>query len=1280
MKRIRILGLAIGIATLLAATGHADDTDIYLESSAVTRNDAPNVLFVIDTSATMDHNTILTPPAYDAAVTYTGGGYDGKKIYWCTNSSTNACTSGVPPSSTTQVFDPTANDCAASQFNLGSTTGAEGFYSARVAGWNAKTASQGKWSSLHDLTVAPTSTNVIECLADELVDPPSVYANGGNNIQKSSQYTSNSNQALDWTGAISSATLYSGNYLNYVANPPATVTKTRFEVAREAVTAVIDSTPDVRFGVMVMNQNWDGVDESLPGEPPHGGRMIFAIDNMDASRRASMTAAIDSLSGHPSDATPFSPHGGPLALPIPSPDKTAYHAGISEALYEAMLYLGGQAVDYGNDNTSFNVPPYAPARDTAAEDIGSYVSPFLIECQQAYVILVTDGDHALTDFDGDANSKIAALTANPADTGEDIDTSFGDSPLDELAEYMYNNDLYSTLDGTQRAVTYTVGIDITGGSVQEELLQDTADKGHGIYTNGTQTSRIVTAIQNVIVSIHAATSSFSAPTLSVNAFNKLFNRDEVYFALFSPTTTTRWNGNVKKYQLCDADQDTAGTCEFGEIIDVNNNPIIDPVTLRIKDEAVSYWDTIEDGGEVTSGGAGGQIPDAGARNYYSVVGDYSTMTFPVTLSSFPVTPNSGDNFHDTMVADPALLGLFPAATSTEVVEQIEWLLGVDVFDENDDGDITDQRWAFADPLHARPVAVTFGFEPDGFGDSDPDKPIIKLFAATNDGVIRMINDDNGQEEWAFMPQELLGNQYALARNAEGDHIYGMDGTPQFWANDLDDDGIIEPADGEFMYMFIGMRRGGRNIYGFDVTPTDAQTQPGDRARTDQFSPKLLWVIQGGVDVGFEDLGFTWSNPQVTEIRVKCNSCSLAGDSESSTVVMFGGGYDTNQDSTINDPDGNGPDTRGNGVYIVEPTDGSKIVSIGGTAATGVYDLVVPDMEFSIPTDLALLDSNADGETDRIYFGDAGGQVWRIDLGDQLDKVSGNQTGGTSVGRLADVSCTTGTRVACNSTAVQDRRKFLHAPDIAQVRDNAFSVNPDYDVVVILSGDRADPLDRQTEGVVGSEVEAVNQRLYVFRDYLVADVVTSTNYPKCVSGGALSTCSAPLSESDLFDLTDNVLQDETSASFATAKAALIDATGWYIDLKEDTAITTPAGSSVWIGEKGLARPVIFDDTIFATTFIPANDETALQTCTAREGLGRLYGLNLLTAAAMVDFNQSGGDPTDADRSLDLGGGIPSELVVVIREGGVTGLVGVSGGTATPPLDSELPRFTTFWYTD
>ena len=132
MKNIRILGLAIGISALLAATGHADDTDIYLEASSVSRNDAPNVLIVIDTSSTMDHGTIATAPSYDAAVTYTGDGtpsgtYTSTQIYWCTDAATDSCSAGRPPATTAQVFDPIANDCADSTFNLGTTTGAEGF-------------------------------------------------------------------------------------------------------------------------------------------------------------------------------------------------------------------------------------------------------------------------------------------------------------------------------------------------------------------------------------------------------------------------------------------------------------------------------------------------------------------------------------------------------------------------------------------------------------------------------------------------------------------------------------------------------------------------------------------------------------------------------------------------------------------------------------------------------------------------------------------------------------------------------------------------------------------------------------------------------------------------------------------------------------------------------------------------------------------------------------------------------------------------------------------------
>jgi type IV pilus assembly protein PilY1 len=47
----------------------------------------------------------------------------------------------------------------------------------------------------------------------------------------------------------------------------------------------------------------------------------------------------------------------------------------------------------------------------------------------------------------------------------------------------------------------------------------------------------------------------------------------------------------------------------------------------------------------------------------------------------------------------------------------------------------------------------------------------------------------------------------------------------------------------------------------------------------------------------------------------------------------------------------------------------------GTSAT-LFD---PMMTFAVPSGLSAIDRNTDGMVDRLYFGDAGGQLWRIDM-------------------------------------------------------------------------------------------------------------------------------------------------------------------------------------------------------------------------------------------------------------------------------------------------------------
>jgi len=1340
LNKISIAFLASTLIVGCLGIAQADDTDIYLLPSNISRDDSPNVLVIFDNSASMDHGSVLTPATFESSTIYPGAlgnefnntsvsaGDPADYVYWCTNDSPVTCSQFDENLSAASVAaqrvevaavygtPAPGGGCESAMTSLAMGGGSTGIYIDSIVGWKENTNNgKGKWDDLQDLTATPDATNHLECQSDVPADPSAGadFANNGNSLNYTQRYTNNANKALDWS-AFRTVTLYSANFLNYLTDPSATLSATpRMTVAKDAVKTMIDSVRNVRFGLMVFNKD-DALESNTAGN--HGGRVLMGIDTMDDARRTAMKGLVDQLSGHPDADNPFDPHcdpvdplctGTPEAEDANENETGANRSPLVETLWEGMQYLGSENIVFGDnqfpvDPDTANPPASPNFFDDEAVTIPAYNTPFNINCQQAFVIIVTDGEPQM---DSAADGDIGGLSANPSDDGQDIESDDENNGLlDELAGYMFNNDLVddAVQDGIQRARVYTVGIGVTDPAAIT-LLTETADQGHGLFVDATNINTAVSALQGAVNDVTASTSSFVAPTLSVNAFNKLFNRDEVYFALFKPDSTIRWNGNIKKFKLCNAQQDDDGTCDFGEVIDANDDPAIDPATGRIFDTAQDLWGSGPSGDEITAGGTGENIPLPADRNVYAFADDYANLTFPVNLTTFPVETDAANSplyadIDPASSGDPTILGLAAAATQGEVDDLTNWMLSQDSYDENNDGDTTDQRWSFASPLHGQPVAVTYGFkaaiDADNDGELDPPEPVVKLFVGTNDGLIRMINDGTGAEEWAYIPREILADQNLLAQNGEisTSKYYGMDGTPSFWINDQNSNGIIEPngddgavggGDDEFVYMYIGMRRGGKRIYAFDVTPSGILTDD----TTGQIAPKLLWAIDGDTDADYAGLGQTWSRIQVTSIRFRCNgqACddgdASTDDSEARTVLIFGAGYDNNQDNTINDPAGTGPDSIGNGIYIVDPEDGSRILWISNTGSGA--DVELADMDFSIPSDLALVDGNVDGDDDRIYVGDTGGQLWRVDLGEQVDV---NNAGGTAGARLADFACTDGTRPDCtgaNGTDVQDRRKFFYPPDVTFVRDSVFT-DPDadahlYDLVTVATGDRADPTDKFTEADIVAPVEAVHNRIYAIRDFVPNDIVNA-NYPLCITGtpGSLSSCGGPITEGDLLDVTTT--QNVTAS-------ALFQREGWFIGLQEGSPIATPAGNSTWIGEKSLASTLIFANILFATTFVPANDLTAQQTCSKDEGLGRVFALNLFNGeAALTDvFNAfeatTGFDPLTisvSDRAATIGGGIPSEVTIVIREGGVTGLVGISGGTASPPVNpSGVPQFDTFW---
>ena len=1200
------------VATLIIAlagmgVAHAKDTDIYLEAPSVSRDDTPNILIILDNSGSMDDVVNNSPPPYDPSVNYCTDDLNAKYPTAIDPNSGKPATcatiagrvfwsfTGKAPAPTGNTWFATSkNHCEASKSPLGNSGRYGGV---KIPGFISGLG----WKSLNGRI--DSDLTYVDC------QPDGNNADGYPRASTTTAYTSASSKEFDWFNFITDAkpTLYSANYVNYYNNTALVVpNQTKISIARSTINSIIDSFHSIRFGIMIFNNNGDA-DSNAGGN--HGGRVIMKVDTMDDARRTAMKTVVSNI-------------------------VTDGWTPLSETMWEARRYYGGLSVQYGD-----NDPTKLPARDLTAESGGNYISPLKYSCQKGFIIYITDGDPT---NDTAANANIATQ----------IGSTCSGNCLDDLAGWMANNDVNTTLDGTQTVRTFTVSFGTGISAAGLQLLQDAATKGQGLYLNATNSSELLGALQTALANILTDTTSFAAPALSINAFNRLYNSDDVYFALFKPADTVAWDGNLKRFRLCNTNDASSYGCKYGEIIDKYNKPAIDLTTSRIKDTSCSYWSGCSgttDGSTVTAGGAGEHVTVP--RTLYTYRGSYAGLD-----SSSPATPVkieavAGTAVRDAAVADPTILGLAPSATATDVDNLINWMRGQNPY--TGASPVPNRAWNFADPMHSRPTAMTFGAVTTA-GVPDKNNPIIKMFVGTNDGMLRIINNSTGAEEWAFMPKEMLNQQASLQGNPSGDHIYGLDLSPTFLVQDLNRDGIIDPSAGDKVYMYLGMRRGGRNLYAFDLTPSSTMT-----SQSDKLTPKLMWAIQGGVSGSdYEFLGQTWSKPVVARVRFKCTGsvCDdgdpTTNDSETRQVLIMGGGYDPNQDNVLTTT----PDTMGNAIFIIDPFTGERLWWASSNAGA---TLQLTNMKYSIASEVALQDSDGDGAADRIYVGDVAGQMWRVDLGDQLAK---NANGGTKGYAFADVGCKGGTRTDnCSATSNQQRRRFFYPPSIVETDDANYSSASKYDMVVIGSGNREDPLDLLTTRQPTVE-EAVHNALFVFRDY---------NY----TYGPPATTPAALTSADLYDATADKLGTLTGGALTTEISLLKAAKGYYINLFEPSTVTLPNGlTTTWIGEKVMAKTVVFGGIIQYTTYTPANSTNTTLTCVAAEGVGKEYAINYLNATAAFDRNNDGTN----ERGGVAGGGIPSEPVIVIREGGVTGLVGTSGGAASIEVGSGGSRYKTFWY--
>ncbi|MFQ5548099.1 MAG: pilus assembly protein [Woeseia sp.] len=862
MRNITWTCAGVFVALTIGAPAIADDTELLLLAPDQAQNDKPNMLFILDTSGSMTSNEGTIEP-YDSSKTYDGN-CDPKRVYW-----TDVDVLPVCDGKNKQYINDDRFFCriAIDQMSgIGSFSDTMVQY--RGGGKDGRSGGPRRWQYL-----APGYTDKpVECQQDsgKHGDGRSKHLWAASGTDLRDPFTKEPDEGLSWGSAPRNLgyTVFDGNYLNWKASP-ANATISRIAIVRAVTKAVLKSITGVNVGLMRFNDR-------------NGGPVIKAISDLETDR-AGILATIDSLTAD--GRTP-----------------------LAETMYEAALYWRGMNAHFGENIDEHATDP--EALDSATPE--NYKQPATNVCSKNYNVLLTDGK---PNDDHEAQPLAPLLPGFQTSLSrKSCDGALGQGMcLDDITEYLAVEDIDAALPGDQFVTTHTIGF-----AIDLPILRSAAERSGGQYFLADDVESLARALLSIVGDVTARNISFSSPAVSVNAFNRTQNLNDVYLTVFSPKTRAHWPGNLKKYRISD-----------GRIVDAKGRVAVSPTTGLFDDAAQSFWTTGgPDGNEVTLGGAANALPAPASRKLYTNNGFDNNLT----AGSNALTPSNTGSF---AASD---FGLTGAVGEPAMDDLIRWMRGEDINDEDSDSSTT-VRNAMGDALHSQPAAVVYG--------GSATSPDVIVYTATNDGYLHAVDGITGVELWSFVPKELLTGMTRLFFDPRSQYkVYGIDGDIVPVVADRDNNGIIDG--GDFVYLLFGQRRGGNSFYALDVT--------------DKNTPRLMWSRQltGG--------GQSWSRPTVARVDI-----DTAGQNSDRAVVIIGGGYDSVHDTRAHPA---AADTAGAGIHMLDLVSGAELWRAGRDAGAS---LQLSTMTRSIPAQIRVADMNGDGFADRMYASDMGGQLLRFDI-------------------------------------------------------------------------------------------------------------------------------------------------------------------------------------------------------------------------------------------------------------------------------------------------------------
>lgn len=453
------------------------------------------------------------------------------------------------------------------------------------------------------------------------------------------------------------------------------------------------------------------------------------------------------------------------------------------------------------------------------------------------------------------------------------------APVSNVATALRSTDHTAAFAGLQNVSTNTIGFAVPEGAA---LLTQTASNGGGRFYQAGNSAELGFALLNTIGHVIAGNFSFTAPVLpSTNVTGD----SHAYVASFqSDPARAFWRGFLQAYQR-DAD---------GHIpVDGNGLPLASAL--------------------VWSAGQELSQQAASSRTIFTALDGHNAAFEKNNLN-----------------LTAALLNVPDSAARDRL---IDFIRGIDAFDEDGDANVTEERaWKLGDIFHAKPVLVSAPAMPladptyVAFQQARANRTAVLLVGA-NDGMLHAFRQSDGVELWAFVPPDLLSKLSKLSSGG-GEHPFYVDASPI--VADIQISGQWKTI------VMFGERRGGQYYHALDITDTT--------------NPQFLWSFTDS------KLGETWSEPAIGPVRL--------ADQTTKFAAFVGGGYNT----AVNN-------NTGKAFVVVDLETGQKLWEYfnDGSLDDQRY------MNFSLAANPSAADLDHDGFIDRVYIGDVGGQLWKFDL-------------------------------------------------------------------------------------------------------------------------------------------------------------------------------------------------------------------------------------------------------------------------------------------------------------